>query len=87
MGAGVGEGEAFVAAAAVALDEVGALQGAEQLVHRLTGDEGATCELGVGEPGPVGELFQARVLRDGQLVLAQGGVHRGAEGDRVRLST
>ena len=50
-------------------------------MHRLAGDEGAAGELGVGEPGLVGELLQARVLRDGQVVLAQGGVHRGSQGD------
>ena len=70
-----------MATAAVAVDEVGALERGEQLVHRLAGDEGAAGEFGVGEPGLVGELFQARVLRDGQVVLAQGGVHRGAQGD------
>ena len=66
----------LVATAAVALDEVGALERGEKLVHRLAGDERAACEFGVGEPGLVGELFQARVLRDGQVVPAQGGVHR-----------
>jgi len=51
-------------------------------VHCLAGDERATCECGVGEPGSVGELFQARVLRDGQIVVSQGCVHRGPQGDR-----
>jgi hypothetical protein len=77
----VGEGEALVATTVVALDEVKALERGEQLVHRLAGDEGAAGKLGVGEPGLVGELLQARVLRDGQVVLAQRGVHRGSEGD------
>lgn len=70
LGAVVGEGETLVAAATVALDEVGAFERGEQLVHRLAGDERAACKLGVGEPGLVGELFQARVLRNGQVVLA-----------------
>ncbi len=72
----------LVATAAVALDEVGALERGEKLVHRLAGDERTACELGVGEPGLVGELFQAGVLRDGQVVPAQSGVHRGSQGDR-----
>src|ERR1700729_3642850 len=82
LGAGVGEGEVLVAAGAIALDKVGASQRAQELVHCLTGDERATCECGVGEPGSVGELFQARVLRDGQLVVSQGGVHRRPQGGR-----
>jgi hypothetical protein len=48
-----GEAEVLVAAAAVALYEVGAFERGEQLVHRLAGYEGAPCELGVGEPGLV----------------------------------
>ena len=46
-----------LATAAVALDEVGAFERGEKLVHRLAGDERAACELDVGEPGLVGELF------------------------------
>ena len=80
VGAGVGEGEVLVAAGAIALDKVGASQRAQELVHCLTGDEGATCECGVGEPGSVGELFEARVLRDGQIVVSQGCVHRAPQG-------
>ncbi len=72
----VGEAEVLVAAAAVALDKGSALERGEQLVHRLARYKRAPCELGVGEPGLVGELFEARVLRDGQFVPAQGGVHR-----------
>jgi predicted enzyme related to lactoylglutathione lyase len=82
LGACVGEGEVLVAAGAIALDKVGASQRAQELVHCLTGDERATCECGVGEPGSVGELFQTRVLRDGQIVVSQGCVHRGPQGGR-----
>ena len=58
-GAVVGEGEVLVATTAIAADEVEALERGEQLVHRLAGDEGAACQLGVGQPRLVGELFQA----------------------------
>ena len=77
-----GEAEVLVAATAIALDKIGASERDEQLMHRLAGYERAACKFGVGAPGFVGELFQARVLRDGQVVRAQGGVHRGAQGDR-----
>jgi len=49
-------------------------------MHCLTGDESATCECGVGQPGRVGKLFQTRVLRDGQIVVSQCGVHRRPQG-------
>ena len=80
-----GEAEVLVAAAAVASDEVHGSERGEQPVHRLAGYERTPGELGVGEPGLVGELFQARVLRDGQVVRAQGRVHRGSQGDRGAL--
>ena len=48
-------------------------------MHRLARDEGAAGELRVGEPRLVCELFEARVLRDGQVMLAERDVHRGAE--------
>ncbi len=70
FGAGVGEGEVLVAAGAITLDELSVSQCAQELVHCLAGDERAACEFGVGEPGSVGELFQTRVLGDGQVVLA-----------------
>lgn len=81
LGAAVGEAEALVAPAAVTVDELEALERGEQLVHRLAGDERAASELGVGEPGPVGELLKTRVLRDGQVVFTQGGLHRRPQGD------
>jgi hypothetical protein len=35
-----------------------------------------------GEPGSLREPFQTRVLRDGQIVVSEGCVHRGPQGGR-----
>jgi len=82
LGAGVGEGEVLVAAGAVALDKVGASQRAEELVHCLTGTKVPRASVALVSPGVWASCSRHEYWRDGQVVVSQGGVHRGPQGGR-----
>jgi hypothetical protein len=55
------------------------LEGAQDHVHGLAGDEGGAGEFGVGQAGARGEHLQTGVLRHGQRVGAQRPVHGAAQ--------
>ena len=66
-------------------DESLALEGLQEHVHRLPGDEGAAGELGVGQARSLGEQLQAGVVGDRHAERPQHGLQGRVQGTRGRL--